>query len=182
MNLYAEVARWVHVATRPFRPVALGGLVAGAVVVLALVPWMLHSVGSIVGLLVVAVLALAGPWQLMRHRRTLRRTLGDEVKLRAELGELRGQASTAVDRLQALEARYRNRKKDGRGILASLKELRELRAVLDLHDAAQSARELYVPVSPPALGLSGLAAAAVLAFTLLAPVVVLISVIGLLLR
>ncbi len=182
MNLYAEVARWVHVVTRPFRPVAVIGLVAGAVVVLALLPWTLHSVGTVIGLLVVAALAVAGPWQLMQHRRRLRRTLGDEARLRAELGDLHGQASTAADRLLAAETRFRNRKKDGRGVLASLKDLRELRSVLNLNEVAEGVRELYVPVSPPALGLSGLAALAVLAFTVLAPVVVLISVIGLLLR
>ena len=182
MNLYAEIARWVHFATRPFRPVALVGLGAGAIVVLALLPWTMHSVGSVIALLVVAALALAGPWRLMQHRRRLRHTLGDEVKLRTELGDLRGQASTAVERLVAVEERYRSRKKEGRGILASLKALRELRSVLNLNEAAAGVRELYVPVSPPALGLSGLAAVAVLAFILLAPVAVLVSVIGLLLR
>lgn len=182
MNLYAEIARWVHVATRPFGPVALVGLGAGAVVVLALLPWTLHSTGSVIALLVVGAVALAGPGQLMRHRQRLRRTLGDEAKLRTELGDLRGQASTTVDRLRAVEERYRHRKQDGRGILASLRALRELRSVLDLSEAAKGVRELYVPVSPPVFGLSGLAAVAIVAFTLLAPVVVLISVIGLLLR
>ena len=54
--------------------------------------------------------------------------------------------------------------------------------MLDLYGAVGSVRELYVPVSPSALGLSGVAAVAVLAFVVLAPVVLLISLIGLLLR
>src|SRR5215204_5972547 len=82
-----RVVRIVTTATRPFGPVALAGLLAGAAVLAALAPWLLTSdEGSSAWWTLVAG-ALVAPARLLWHRRRLRRGIGDPARVLNEVGD-----------------------------------------------------------------------------------------------
>lgn len=153
------------VATRPFAPVALVGLAGTTVILAALAPWLLTSDEGTSAWVALAVIGILGPARLLWHRHRLRTGIGDPARVLSEAGD-------TVHAVTELPARNPRR---GIGVLAGLRQLRALRAVLAVTGLANRARDLYGPLTPPALWLTGIATLAIVVTVAAAPVVLLAS-------
>lgn len=172
--LLAHVARIVAATTRPFGPIAAAGALGAVAILVALGPWLLTSDDEGASAWVaLAVVGLAGPARLLWHRRRLRHGIGDPQRALAEVG---GSAWRTAAELPRRLARVEADAERTRGFIASLRDLRALRAVLSVAGLTGRARALYGPLTPPQLWLTGIAALAIAATVAAAPFVVVASV------
>jgi hypothetical protein len=176
----AELVRRVAVAARAaaalLQWVALVGLAAATVLGLALAPWMLHEVWSVVTLVVLCLVAFAGPARLWWHARLLRTRLGDEQWVTGRIVSLYRDTTVLAGRLLP------DSSDSSRPRISIRHAIRVVRSMLDAAGLAGQATELYRPVSPGAGVLSGLAAAEVVVVAAMSVLVAFASVVGLALR
>lgn len=173
------LARVVRVVRRVLLPTGLVGLVATVVIVVALLPWTLHSAGTVVLLVAVAAVGLFAGMRLIWHGWKLGRTLGNPEFLRASISELQ---SEGTETWQQLSDDLDAADQAGGGWRTSMRMLKSLPKLRSLQDLAERGSDIVKPLSPGALVLSAYAGSLVGLASFLALPVVAISLIGLALR
>lgn len=177
----ARLAQIVAIVAAVLRPVVVGGLVAVAIIALALVPWMFHSTGATIVWAVIVLAGVAAALRLMWHTRLLRRTLGDPAFIDDTIGAAHTKSQEHYARLNG-ELGDVLHGVEGRRKRNAVRVLMSLRTVSAVRDVTETSSRFIEPVSPQRLVLTAYAAVVLAAAMLLVVPVVLFSLIGLLLR
>jgi hypothetical protein len=177
----ARLTTVVDIVTRVVRPAAMVGLVATAVIAVALTPWLFHSAVAAVIWCVLVVVGAGAALRLVWHSRLLRRTLGRPDYVIESLAHINAVGREHAQQLgsQLDSVVHADEGTKGRAAFKMLADIRNLSAIKELGDAAD---EIVAPISPSRLVWSGYAMVVVVVATFLAVPVAAGSLIGLLLR
>jgi hypothetical protein len=177
----SRLTSMVDVVGKVLRPAALIGLVATAVIALALTPWLFHSTVAAVVWCVLVVVGAGAALRLLWHARLLRRTLGTPEFVAQSLTKLNEVGREHAQRL-APQLDELTHADEGTKARTAFKMLRDLRNLSAFREIGEAANEIVAPVSAPRLVWSGYAVGIVMVATFLAVPVALASLVGLLLR
>jgi hypothetical protein len=180
-DVKTRLAQIVAVVARVLRPAIVGGLIATAVIAIALAPWLFHSTVAAVVWAVLVVIGLVSSLRLLWHSKLLQRTLGSPAFIDESLAAAQAKGQEHYHRLSTELDGVLNgdRGTRARSALKMLTKVRNLSALKEVSDASTAVIE---PISPQRMVWTGYAAAVVVVAIVLAAPIAFFSVIGLLLR
>jgi hypothetical protein len=180
-DVKTRLAQIVAVVAKVLRPAVVGGLIATAVIAIALSPWLFHNAVAAVVWAALVVIGLVSALRLLWHSKLLQRTLGNPVFIDQSLAAAQAKGQEHYDRLSTELDGVLNGDK-GTKARSALKMLTNVRNLSAFKEVSEASTAVIEPISPQRMALTAYAAAIVALTIILSVPIVFFSVIGLLLR
>lgn len=176
-----RLAQIVAVVAKVLRPAVIGGLIATAIIAIALAPWLFHSTVAAVVWAALVLIGLVSALRLLWHSKLLQRTLGNPAFIDQSLAAAQAKGQEHYQRLsKELDGVLKGDK--GTRARSALKMLTNVRNLSAFKEVSEASTAVIEPISPQRIAWTGYAAAIVALAIILAVPIALFSLVGLLLR